>query len=190
MLWRGRGFGRGFWSNSISPIEFLILESLKKKPKHGYDLIKEFKKTFQFSWKPKPGTIYPILSRLNKKEMIIQLEKVEKQRKIYELTDKGEEVLKEIAEHFEKEVQFFNKIEGFVTPYVMKCKQTHHSSVEHFLNKISYFISQINLLTSKSPPSRQKEILKRMSELKLKIKEIETSIKTSQNKVYQKIDIE
>ncbi|MHA1722220.1 MAG: helix-turn-helix transcriptional regulator [Candidatus Baldrarchaeia archaeon] len=105
-IWRGRGFLRGF-KHRISPVEFLILLSLLEKPRHGYEIIKELEERFEDTWTPKSGTFYPSLSRLENKGYIKSV--VRGNRKLYTLTRKGIEIVKEIAENFDKEVEFLDR---------------------------------------------------------------------------------
>jgi len=105
-IWRGRGFLRDL-KYRISPVEFLILLSLLEKPRHGYEIIKELKERFEDTWIPKSGTFYPSLSRLEDKGYVKSV--VRGNRKLYTLTSKGIEIVKEIAENFDKEVEFLDR---------------------------------------------------------------------------------
>jgi len=105
-IWRGRGFLRDL-KHQISPVEFLILLSLLEKPRHGYDILKELEKIFRDVWMPRSGTLYPSLSRLEGKGWIKGV--LRGNRKLYMLTDKGIEVVREIAENFDREAEFLDR---------------------------------------------------------------------------------
>jgi DNA-binding PadR family transcriptional regulator len=107
MFWAGRGFGRGVWTERISPVEFLVLLLLSEEPTHGYDIMQRLGEKFSGLWAPKPGTVYPALSRLEEKDLIKLKEAETKeegskdeadypQKKVYVLTGKGAESLKNI----------------------------------------------------------------------------------------------
>ncbi len=92
-------------------IKYLILNSLGKKPMHGYEIITDIEKDFQNLYSPSPGAIYPTLQMLEEAGLIKGEEKDSK--KVYELTKKGEkelsdnasrinEILSRVAEHREK----------------------------------------------------------------------------------------
>ena len=66
-------------------LRLLILKLLKESEKTGYDLIKIIEK--ETGWKPSPGSIYPVLNELAKKNLIKVRE--EGRKKIYILTSKG-----------------------------------------------------------------------------------------------------
>jgi DNA-binding PadR family transcriptional regulator len=87
MFWSGRGFGRGIWAERISPVEFLMLLLLNEEPTHGYDMMQRLTEKFSGLWSPKPGTVYPALSRLDEKGLI----------KIKEAETEGEEKAGEAA---------------------------------------------------------------------------------------------
>jgi DNA-binding PadR family transcriptional regulator len=107
MFWAGRGFGRGVWTERTSPVEFLVLLLLSEEPTHGYDIMQRLGEKFSGLWAPKPGTVYPALSRLEEKDLIKLKEPEIKdetskneadypQKKVYVLTGKGAETLKNI----------------------------------------------------------------------------------------------
>ena len=52
-----RLFGRG-------DMKFLLLDLLRERPKHGYEMIKELEGRFAGFYSPSPGTVYPTLQML------------------------------------------------------------------------------------------------------------------------------
>ncbi|ENI0856031.1 PadR family transcriptional regulator [Listeria innocua] len=70
---------------------FYILLSLVK-PKHGYAIIENVAKMTNERIKLGPGTIYGSLSKMNK-DNLIQIIQEESNRKIYQITEVGAEVL-------------------------------------------------------------------------------------------------
>ncbi|WXG44014.1 MAG: PadR family transcriptional regulator [Promethearchaeati archaeon SRVP18_Atabeyarchaeia-1] len=125
MFWSGRGFGRGVWSERISPVEFLILILLKEEPTHGYDIMQRLAEKFSGLWSPKAGTVYPALTRLEERDLIRLKEpkgtgpenKGEADyppKKVYILTEKGAEALKNIIEKMDHEEKFISRFMGVV----------------------------------------------------------------------------
>jgi len=53
--------------SDLSPLQFLALIYLNKKPTHGYELFKVIDKRFGKRWKLKTGAIYKSLSKLVEK---------------------------------------------------------------------------------------------------------------------------
>ena len=81
--------------------ELVILQVLKKDKYYGYSLIKAI--TDNCSFDINEGTIYPILSRLAKEELISS-QWVESSkgppRKYYMITPRGDEILKGLGKEF------------------------------------------------------------------------------------------
>ena len=110
---------KGRYSGKLSPIEMLVLGTLKETSLFGNEIIDKLKKHFkETSFIPKSGTIYPIFERLEKKRLIKSRSSLfgKKSRKKYELTEEGREVLKEILrkDDFEKEMAYSNKFFSFI----------------------------------------------------------------------------
>ncbi len=92
----GRG-GRGrrrrrVWFES-GDMKYVILRLLKKKPMHGYEVMKELEEQTHGCYKPSPGTVYPTLQWLED-EGLVKSEEVDG-KKIYSITDEGQEFLDE-----------------------------------------------------------------------------------------------
>lgn len=78
---------------------FAIMGVLALAPKSsGYDIKKLMEESTQYFWKESYSSIYPVLETLIEEGLIIKHEDVSKsqrQRNVYELTEKGKEELKE-----------------------------------------------------------------------------------------------
>ena len=84
--------------SKLTPLEFTIIENIfNSKQLSGYDLIKNLNKHFAGTWEAHSGTVYPILSKLEK-DGFLKAMKVKSPigplRKLYSLTQAGEELLK------------------------------------------------------------------------------------------------
>ena len=84
--------------NKLTPLEFTIIESIfNSKQLSGYDLIKNLNRHFAGTWEARSGTVYPILSKLEK-DGFLSAQKVKSPigplRKVYSLTEAGGELLK------------------------------------------------------------------------------------------------
>ena len=83
-------------------LKLAILFALTKGPMHGYQLIKYITDLTLGIITPKAGSLYPALRELERLNLIKGEWDSKKRRKIYRITDKGREVLKEAMEkHFE-----------------------------------------------------------------------------------------
>lgn len=74
--------------------EVLVLNTLEEGPKHGYRIALDVEKESDGTFELQHGTLYPILHRLEKDGLIEgQWEEESRRRKVYALTEKGEQRL-------------------------------------------------------------------------------------------------
>ena len=76
----------------VGAVSLWLLLLLSERPMYGYEIKKELEKKFAGYWKPKTGTIYPALEKLEESHLLVG--KVEFQdgapeRKHYAMTEKG-----------------------------------------------------------------------------------------------------
>jgi|SRR5687768_2653975 len=93
----GRGFrGRPWWAGAMDEptpraergeIRYLVLDAIRERPRHGYEVIQHIEQRAGGTYRPSPGVIYPTLQML---EELGQARVVEAAgRKAYEITDDG-----------------------------------------------------------------------------------------------------
>jgi DNA-binding PadR family transcriptional regulator len=80
------GKSRGF-------LTLYLLNSLKEKPKSGYDILIEIKEKTRGAWMPSKGTIYPLLKHLKKEGFITVKTTGQRSKSIFEITLEGEKEL-------------------------------------------------------------------------------------------------
>jgi len=90
-------FGSRFRA-SRGTMEPAILQTLLKKPMHGYEIITQFEEQSHGLWRPSPGSIYPTLQLLEEKGQVLSRE--DNGKKVYSLTDTGEKAAKKTNEIF------------------------------------------------------------------------------------------
>jgi DNA-binding PadR family transcriptional regulator len=101
--WGGH-HGRHFWAGAMGDpppraergeIRFLVLDAIKDRPRHGYEVIQHIEQRAGGGYRPSPGVIYPTLQML---EELGQARIVEQEtRKAYELTELGRKELESNA---------------------------------------------------------------------------------------------
>jgi DNA-binding PadR family transcriptional regulator len=69
----------------------VILDLLKDKPRHGYDIIRELEKLSYGLYKPSPGVIYPTLQMLE--EMGYASSTEQEGKRVYSITEEGRKFL-------------------------------------------------------------------------------------------------
>ena len=77
---RGTSFQKG-------DLKYVILDLLKDKPRHGYDIIRELEELSYGFYKPSPGVIYPTLQMLE--EMGYATSTEQEGKRIYSITEEG-----------------------------------------------------------------------------------------------------
>ncbi len=80
--------------NLTEPMYYILLSLVE--PKHGYGIMKQVEKTTDGRVKVGAGTLYSLLSRFEKEEIVCQIGS-DGTKKIYKLTSKGMDIL--AAEH-------------------------------------------------------------------------------------------
>lgn len=75
-------------------MDIIVLKQLKNNhPMSGYDIIKFLHRRFQIL--PSPGTVYSLLYKLERKDLIEGC--MNQGKRVYELTNQGEKRLKELT---------------------------------------------------------------------------------------------
>jgi DNA-binding PadR family transcriptional regulator len=73
--------------------KFLILDVLKEKPRHGYEIIRLFEERFHGFYAPSPGVVYPTLQMMEDIGHVTSSH--EGGKKVYSITEEGLQFLKE-----------------------------------------------------------------------------------------------
>src|SRR5271169_872212 len=78
-----------------------ILHSISVKPKHGYEILQDIEGKTDGAWRPGVGSVYPVLKKLLASGYIRADEKGPlENRRVYSITPKGAEEMKERGEMF------------------------------------------------------------------------------------------
>src|SRR5512143_3995730 len=92
-------YGHGFWGPQRmfhkGDFKYLILDLLKDKPRHGYEIIRELEAKSHGFYSPSPGTVYPTLQYLEDMGYVSAQEQDGK--RVYTITAEGLKFLNEQA---------------------------------------------------------------------------------------------
>jgi DNA-binding PadR family transcriptional regulator len=89
--WRGgHGPGRVFGKGDL---KYVLLDLLRDRPAHGYELIRALEERFRGFYSPSPGSVYPTLQLLEDLGYVTSTQ--QNGRKIYSITDEGRKFLEE-----------------------------------------------------------------------------------------------
>jgi DNA-binding PadR family transcriptional regulator len=99
-MWRKFSFGE-FHPPFLArgAVKFIILDLLKDKPKHGYEIMKDMEAKGGGLYAASPGSVYPTLQMLE--EMGYVTSRAEGSKRIYEITPEGRKYLAESQEAVE-----------------------------------------------------------------------------------------
>lgn len=86
----------------------LVLEALRKRPMHGYEVAKEISRMFGGLYEPSPGAIYPALQWLEDGDYV-RVEKMDGKR-VYSITEHGRQFLKEKRESLGRLMDMCNQL--------------------------------------------------------------------------------
>jgi len=96
---------------SIAPLKLLVLDLLKEKPMHGYEIIKELEELLGKD--VNPGVLYRLMKNLKDKKLVRIIKEEGRGKKIYAITDQGlkylserENVLKYVKEKIRSAKEF------------------------------------------------------------------------------------
>ena len=74
-------------------LKYVILDLLKDRPAHGYEVMRELEGRFRGLYSPSPGSVYPTLQMLEDLGYVAATQQDGK--KVYEITDEGRGFLEE-----------------------------------------------------------------------------------------------
>lgn len=100
-------------------LRYQVLKQLNEKPMSGSEIMNELAKQTNDSWKPSPGSIYPLLAWLQEKGYIRETAEQEVGIKRYILTEQGKTFLKEHVktdEERQKRFRHFGPGSSFMGP--------------------------------------------------------------------------
>jgi len=180
-------FHRRNWlrHNAMVPKGFLryhVLEALNEKQMSGSELMDEIQKHTGGTWKPSPGSIYPLLAWLQDNSYVKELP-TENGFKRYELTQSGKDLLVEqtkIREKFTQDAGFMTH--PFLDRFFSNIPQEKSNQIRVSMKRL--FVSSIKLGKSLRENYSEKELdeaLKVLDEASAKLEEIRNKIKGENN---------
>jgi DNA-binding PadR family transcriptional regulator len=76
-------------------LRLFILRTLSNEAKSGYDILREIREKTQGEWSPSKGTVYPILTELEERDLIEGVEEGARARRAFKTTEAGRSHLRE-----------------------------------------------------------------------------------------------
>ncbi len=94
------GPGRRAYMFEKGDLKYVILDLIRDKPSHGYDIMKQLENRFHGFYAPSAGSVYPTLQLLEDMGYVTSSEQDGK--KVYTITEAGKEFLKEKHKDIDK----------------------------------------------------------------------------------------
>ncbi len=95
----------GIRINTLTKLFIILL--LYDKPRHGYELMKELKRILPY--RINPEQVYPFLKTMWQKNLAEISERGERDKKVYRLTNRGMELVRQLLDRFEDILKIFLK---------------------------------------------------------------------------------
>ncbi|MBW4658077.1 MAG: PadR family transcriptional regulator [Drouetiella hepatica Uher 2000/2452] len=92
----GEGRFKGKGGIRRGEARYVILDALRDRPKHGYEIIKTLEERSSGQYAPSPGTVYPTLQYLEDRGLVRTVQEATK--RVYHLTEAGQTELDTHAE--------------------------------------------------------------------------------------------
>jgi DNA-binding PadR family transcriptional regulator len=178
MMFHGRNWLR---HNAMVPKGFLryhVLEALNDHPMSGSELMEQIGKHTGGTWKPSPGSIYPLLAYLQDNSYVKELP-TENGFKRYELTKNGKEFLDDqtkIRENFTQNSGFLAS--PFFDRFFGNIPEEKSNEIRNSMRRL--FVSSIKLGKALRENYSEKELdeaLKVLDEASGKLEEIKKRVK-------------
>lgn len=148
----------------VGAVSLWLLLLLAERPMYGYEIIKELEKKFSGYWKPKTGTIYPALEKLEKnKSVTSKVEFMDKapDRKHYAITKKGQDEIAESMVHWSKMAEIIeNHWETHQAVFRYKAEISKKDLAKVFTHVAKSLEEKSNFEMNKIIPSAKKVVVK------------------------------
>ncbi|MFH0848204.1 MAG: PadR family transcriptional regulator [archaeon] len=162
-------------------MRFYTLRLLKEKPRSGYELMREIAERTFGAWRPASGSIYPTLMEM---EDIGEIEEERpsepggRGKKIFKLTKKGENSLREWEEGKKELLDKASKLRAFWRELYEPSLRESIIELETGVSRIAKAIPQIENLDSEERKSLQNKLSSTQQELHKIIMEFESKCKS------------
>jgi DNA-binding PadR family transcriptional regulator len=159
-------------------IRYHVLEALNEKPMSGSELMEQIEKHTGGSWKPSPGSIYPLLSWLQDNGYVKELP-TENGLKRYELAQTGKAFLEEqttVRKKFREEAGFLT--EPFFERFFMKIPPEKTAQIRLSMKRLGIASFKLgNTLRENFSEQAIDEALTILNEASKKLEEINSKLK-------------
>lgn len=150
-------------ARELTMLEYIVLGLISLEPQSGYSIVNYFDEDSYNSWSASPGSVYPMLKRLEKNNIIngeLEIEYETRPRKVYTLTDEGMDALDRWLQEVPKMRPFYEQREEATLRFQFMEKRLSQAEILQWLQN---YLDAINYATEGST-FYQNEINKAMEE--------------------------
>jgi len=153
-----------------------VLMLLKRKPAHGYEIMKEIGQRTRGFWRPTAGGVYPILSDLEKSSYVKGHWETQKNRrlKVYAITKSGEEILKKALL---KQTEIFQNLNGLFNEFAKEVLNINSDiPAPAPPSPFTVFLENKSEPTLQQLENHRKHLADHMKQLREELKEVDSKI--------------
>lgn len=170
--------GHEYKGKRISPLQFVMLATLKEKPMYGYELLKSLREQFEGVWSPQTGTVYPALKRLEDHGLVNSEKK--QGTEYYILTEEGKTFLSDYIKQVPGDIQFVTRYFEILERVSKELKEGDSTESEITHNKAlmeRMFEDQMDPKERLNVLKSMREFhVKRITEIQIELEEIEKEL--------------
>ena len=135
-------------TRELTTLEYIVMGLISIEPQSGYSIVSYFDEDSYNSWSASPGSVYPMLKRLEKQGAIVgelDVEHETRPRKMYTLTESGEAALDAWIQDVPKTRPFYEQRELAMLRFQFMEKRLSREQVMAWLNA---YLDAIHYATS------------------------------------------
>jgi len=153
--WHERWFQKG-------DLKYVILDLVKDKPRHGYEIIRALQERSHGCYSPSPGSVYPTLQLLEELDYVSSEQQDGK--KIYSITEEGLKFLEKREEHAEG---IKSQMEDWWDPGDMR-------EMRETMREFGHLARLVSRQASRADSAKMQQIRKVISDASKKIENVST----------------
>jgi PadR family transcriptional regulator len=147
----------------VGAVSLWLLLLLSEKPMYGYELIRELEKRFSGYWRPKTGTIYPALEKLEKNKLVtsrIEFREEAPDRKHYALTASGQAELASTMTYWTKMTEILENYRETHQSIFRQKSELRKQELAQFFTRLGSALGEKSVSLKELFPNNQQKTVK------------------------------
>ena len=157
-------------------LRYQVLHKLCERPMSGSELTTAITEEMRGRWKPKPGSMYPLLKRLLKDGFTIELPTEDEKTRRYQLTERGQKFLADqVDQSGELREKFVQGVSMFPSPF-LTIMGANAQIPESIMNLFETLLSLRIVLGSNLTPDILKDVVRAADRFNKDLEKIQRKI--------------